>query len=311
MMRKMTVILLCLFMALFSSSCAKVKQMDKRGTLMSNSLRVDFQSDKVQIFRQGQDQPILVQNAVKNERPYIHPILSPDGNGVLTEDRPPHHAWQHGLYIGLNKVSGIGFWEEGLRGNPDDGSFAPAPISEPTLKGNVAHWGVETDYLHPDKSVMLHETQDWTFTDQGDTYALDLKWTLNAKVDLTFGKYPYGGLFIRMPFRKGSGGRALNSEGKKDQDCEAQRARWLAIAIAIDGRNTPAGVAMMDHPKNAEHPVPWRMDSQFGIAPSRCIAGEWKLAKGESVTFLHRVLVFPGDIDAKAIEKSYEQYTQK
>ena len=78
----------------------------------SHLLTADHQSDRIAIRRGGRE--LLVQNARADHRPFIHPIVAPDGDGILTENAPPHHPWQHGLYVGLNDVDGVGFWTEGL-----------------------------------------------------------------------------------------------------------------------------------------------------------------------------------------------------
>ena len=63
-------------------------------------------SDRVEIFRSGEKDPILVQQAKADTRAYIHPIVAPDGNGILTEDTPSHHPWQHGLYVDSTRSTG-------------------------------------------------------------------------------------------------------------------------------------------------------------------------------------------------------------
>ncbi|TMV48957.1 hypothetical protein FE783_14895 [Paenibacillus mesophilus] len=276
---------------------------------MSFTLRVEHLPGVLRIYRVGRADPIIVQHAESNKRPYIHPIAAPDGKGILTEDAPSHHPWQHGLYIGLNAVNGIGFWSEGLGGNKDqDGSFHPLPIEHFQAAGNEASWTVHTEWRDPSGSPMLQEEQTWSFTDRGDYYELDLNWRLTAEIDLTFGQYPYGGLFLRMPFRKETGGDVYSSEGRRSTDAEGQRARWVAVSMPIEGREGPAGIAILDHAGNREHPVPWRVDGQLGIGPSCCIAGEWKLAKGESRTFKYRAVVFCGQIKASFIEQAWKSF---
>jgi hypothetical protein len=75
-----------------------------------------------------------------------------------------------------------------------------------------------------------------------------------------------------------------------------------------EGREGPAGIAIMDHVANPEHPVPWRVDGQLGICPSCCIAGEWKLAQGRSRSFKFRLLVFCGQLEASVIERSWKSF---
>ena len=47
-----------------------------------------------------------VQNANSGHRPYLHPIIAPDGNGSITEYSPGHHKHQTGLYWGFTRING-------------------------------------------------------------------------------------------------------------------------------------------------------------------------------------------------------------
>ena len=273
-----------------------------------NHLRVDQTEGEIAIHRGEERDPILVQHAETDHRPFIHPIVAPDGKGVLTENAPPHHLWQHGLYIGLNDVNGVGFWKEGIRGDETDGTFHPGPLAGPTADQNRAMWEVKCSYRAPDGSDLFEESQAWRFTDLGDCYEIDLDWTIQASVELTFGEYPYGGLFIRMPYRKERGGEAVNSDGKVNREAEGERARWVAIHMPIEGRDDDAGMAMMDHPDNPDHPLPWRVDGQMGISPSRSILGAWRLGTGEEILFRHRVFVFCGHPHKDEIEASWQRF---
>lgn len=278
------------------------------------NLRAEHMGERLALYRDGFDQPILTQNAATDRRPYIHPIIAPDGVGELTENQPGHHLWQHGLYVGLNDVNGVGFWEEGLGGHPaTDGSFHPHPLAAPVVFGPDASWEVKTDWNAPDGRLMLTETQDWRFTDSGETFRLDIAWTLEAAMDLRFGQYPYGGLFLRMPWRAETGGDILTSEGADSTgDAEGQRARWVALSMPIPDRpGGSAGIAFLDHPSNPEYPNPWRVDDGFGIVPSRCIAGEWTLSTGTRSINRYRLFVFAGAIDPLAIEGEWTHFSQE
>jgi hypothetical protein len=265
--------------------------------------------DKIEIYREGGHAPIVTQQAKANKRPYIHPIVAPDGAGVLTENSPSHHPWQHGLYTGLNRINGFGFWEEGIRGNPLDGTFHPLPLAPALVSGDTASWKVVTVWRAPDQSPLILEEQAWRFTDQLSTFVFALCWSLTARTDLEFGQHDYGGLFLRMPYRQERGGCTLNSEGQRNQDADGQRARWNAVSMPIEGRYGQwAGMAIMDHPANPEHPVPWRVDRKLGIVPSRCISGSWSLAQEKSQSFLHRIVVFCGEPDPEALERFWQSF---
>lgn len=273
-------------------------------------LKASSSDSSIRIYRADRPEPFLVQQAQPNSRPYIHPVVAPDGQGILTENAPPHHPWQHGIYFGLNDVNGVGFWEEGIRGNPADGSFHPKTLKEAAVNGNTVSWQVETDWQDPQGGSMLTELQQWKLKDLGDTYELDLEWTLRAEIDLVFGQYDYGGLFLRMPYRQEWGGEVLNSEGLKNSEAEGQRARWVACSMPIEGRDGPAGIAFMDHSANIEHPVPWRVDGQMGIAPSPCIAGSRELKRGRSETYRYRIVVFSGAANPQSLNDSWQSFSQ-
>src|SRR5688572_23774801 len=64
------------------------------------------QEGSFSVYRGQSPEPLLTQVAKPDERPYIHPIIAPDGRGVLTEYRPKHHLHQTGLYWGLKRLNG-------------------------------------------------------------------------------------------------------------------------------------------------------------------------------------------------------------
>lgn len=276
------------------------------------ALRAEHTPDCIRIFREGLAVPLATQRAARDKRPFIHPILAPDGVGELTENEPGHHLWQHGLYVGLNDVNGVGFWTEGLheKSKDKDGTFHPHPLEVPRVEGAKAAWRVVTEWRSPKGEPMLIETQSWRFEDCASAFRLELDWTLQAAVSLTFGKYAYGGLFLRMPYR--GTGTGLNSTGQFGKAAEGQAARWVSVHLQIPGREKCAeaacGIAMLDHPGNPGHPVPWRVDGQLGIAPSRCIAGAWMLPKGAVTTSRYRLPVFVGPADAQRLEADWKAF---
>ncbi|CAA9562460.1 MAG: Methane oxygenase PmoA [uncultured Truepera sp.] len=170
---------------------------------------------------------LSTQTATPNKRPFVHPLSGPDGQGMLTEDVPAHHPWQHGLYTGLKRVNGVGFWEEGVRGGATDGTFHPR-LEAPTVTGASASWRVETAWRALGGQHLLTEAQVWRLTDQGEHYLLGLNWSLQAAVDLDI-EAGYGG----PPYRPATGGDVLTSEGSGKVDSRA-RARPLDAARRAD-----------------------------------------------------------------------------
>ena len=240
-------------------------------------------------------------------------MMAPDGMGCVTQDAPSHHPWQHGFYFGLNNVNGIGFWTEGLLDGRQATDGRVHTVELAAVSGSS--WFVRSSWRDPSGQELLHDRQDWSIVARDDHYWLDLEWKLEATVPLQFGKYAYGGPFLRMPYSAEADARLLTSEGHDTPpSAEGQRARWVAVAMRLPERQSlPDGqqhvcIALMDHPANPEHPVPWRVDRDFGVGPSRCAAGEWALEAGESVTFRHRLLVTIGTPDRGVTDASYRQF---
>lgn len=274
-------------------------------------MHITFTDHQLALARTANTPPLLIQQTQPNHRPYLHPILAPDGRGCLTEDAPPHHPWQHGLYVGLHDVNGVGFWTEGLRGSSHDGTFHPHPLSAPQVEARRVSWTVVTDWRAPNGSLLLSEEQRWSFVDGGDHYRLTLNWTLQAAIDLTFGQYDYGGLFLRMPYRSSSGGEVLTSAGLRNSAAEGQRARWVAVSMPLAERAAEwAGIAIFDHSANRLFPTPWRVDNQLGVSPSPCIAGAWHLAQGAQATWRYGLFVFCGRIDPTHVETQWANFCQ-
>src|SRR5687767_7722096 len=74
------------------------------------ALRVEQGEDAIRVHREGGKEAILTQNAFSDKRPYLHPVVAPDGKGVITEYRPAHHPHQTGIYWGFKQVNGRDFF---------------------------------------------------------------------------------------------------------------------------------------------------------------------------------------------------------
>jgi hypothetical protein len=256
--------------------------------------------------------PVLRQHVGAGRRPFAHPIHVPGSADIVTENAPDHHPWQHGLYIGLNDVNGVGFWSEGLhpvRGPAGDGGFDSRLVAEPTVDADgVARWSVATDYLDLDGVAMLADRQDWSAVSTTQRLELDLTWSLHAQRDLTFGEYEYGGLFLRMPYRAETGGKAVDSEG---QSQSARRARWVAVTMPLPDTAREVEAALLDHPQNRDSPAVWRIDGELGIGPSVSAAGAWSLAAGAVQTFRYRLAVFDKPVEVDVVDEDWQRFAKE
>jgi hypothetical protein len=269
------------------------------------SLRYDEGTEKISVFNGG-NQLLLVQNAQSGVRPYIHPIIAPDGNGVLTEFSPSHHKHQTGLYWGLKKANGRDYfmnWKEDY--------WRKVSSRIIVERGSQVEWQTVYDLLDEKGDAVLTETQNWSMKESNDKYIIDLVWRGDAKKDITIEKFYVGGLFIRMPWREGIAGNVINSEGKRKSEAEGQRAHWNDIGMPIDGRTNHAHIAILEHPSNTGFPNAWRVDNELGVGPSRQILGDWSIANGKHEVIKYRLVVYTGDFNEKDVARWWKEYSRK
>ncbi|WP_373524562.1 DUF6807 family protein [Aquiflexum sp.] len=255
-------------------------------------IKQDQHAGSISVYSAKSDQPILTQIARQNERPYIHPLIAPDGNGVMTEYRPAHHPHQTGIYWGLKKVNGRDYF---MNWKDDYWRGVSATVLE--ADGTQVKWRTVYDMLDENGKTIMVETQDWTMQHFDGQYVLDLQWTGEAKADVLMEKFYVGGLFVRMPWVKETVGEIISASGLRNLELEGKRSIWSDIGIKLDGRDDFAHIAIFDHPENKAFPTPWRVDNELGMGPSRQILGDWKIAEGEKEVIRYRLLVYTGELD--------------
>lgn len=256
---------------------------------------------------------MLQQNARPGLRPYIHPLRIPEpGSGstlCLTEDSPWHHPWQHGIQTGFHGVNGCDFWfDPGQHPSMVIGTIEP---STPRItQSDPPGWTVEAIWRHADGELLLAEKQCWSLQVADELYFLDLDWTLQAIPDVEIEQHAYGGLFIRMPFRRAVGASVVNAAGQRDDETEQQPAAWVDLHMGLENSESGAGIALLDHPDNPGHPVHWRVDGQRGINPAPCITGAITLLAGSALRCRYRLVLHPGPLAATRIDALLAAYAQ-
>ena len=269
------------------------------------SVQYDEKSEAINVLRDGTDL-LLTQHVKAGIRPYIHPIIAPDGNGTLTEFSPDHHKHQTGLYWGLKKVNGRDYF---MNWKHDYWRKISSKVTKQL--GETVQWQSTYDILDEGGNAILTETQTWSMQESDGGFLLDLEWKGVAKENISVGKFYVGGLFLRMPWRKDTGGTVVNSNGQRNSDAELQRANWNDVGVPIDGRSDEGHIAIFEHPSNTGFPNPWRVDNELGVGPSRQISGDWNISKGESETIRYRLIVYTGDFNHETIARLWKEYATK
>ena len=276
--------------------------------LAAENLRLgrDEKAGTISVYRANLANPILTQSARPSQRPFLHPIVAPDGKGVLTEFSPGHHKHQTGLYWGFTRVNQRDYFHN-LQSDYWKRNSSKVLIAS----GQSVSWQTSYDLLGDKGQTVLTQTQTWTMTSSNREHVLDLTWEGTGKSDVTIGKYKYGGLFLRMPWHRGkTKGEVVNSALQKNNQAEGKRAVWVDVGMDIQGRDDWGHITIFDHPENSDFPQPWRVDGQLGIGPSRAILGDWKIPKNETETIRHRFIIHTGKLDSKALTKKWEDYSK-
>ncbi len=267
-------------------------------------VREDREQGRLTVWREGATEPLIVQSARPDHRPYLHPLAAPDGRGVLTEFSPGHHRHQTGVYWGITRLNGRDYFH-----NPGADHWRRVALTVDRDHGDTVAWTAVYDLLGADGQPVWRETQRWAARDGGDTYTLDLEWTGEALTDVTISEYAYGGLFVRMPWRPGIEGYAINSTRQRNERANGQRTTWVDVGLRLDGRDDLAHLAVFDHPANPGYPLPWRVDGQLGFGPSPATLGDRTLTRGQSETYRHRLFAYTGPHDDVKVDAAWRAYT--
>lgn len=283
----------------------------------------------IRIFRKGQEKPVVTQQAPEDFRPYLHPILAPGSEVALTQYSPDHHRHQTGLYWGFTRVNGTGIEADSLGKwfyrqdkpagiqqqigrdffhHPDGDYWERQSLDLLIAEGQQLKWQTVYHMLDDRGQPLLQETQIWTFSEQDDQYLLELEWKGQALQDVTINEFDYGGLFLRMPWKEGVEGAAVNAARQRNEKAEGQRAQWVDVGMEIPGLEEWGHIAIFDHPDNDGFPQPWRVDGQLGIGPVRARLGDWHINAGETATFRHQVVAYTGEMSDITLNKRWGDF---
>ena len=261
---------------------------------------------------------------------FIHPLMTRAGR-VVTDDFPPDHAHQHGVFFAWVNTTFRGiptdFWNQAKRtGNVGHDASRPPPW---IFTGPVfAEFSDALRHDALDKSGAATKALDETWTvrayDVPGLVVLDLesRQTTAGPDPLTLNKYHYGGMGLRGnrawgdPTAKGENppdparsGHSdfLTSEGKRRADGNHTRPRWVDLSGEVDGRL--AGVTILDHPSNFRFPQPVRLHPNmpyFCFAPM--VLGEFTIDPGKPYVSRYRIVAHDGPPDPRLLDRLWDDY---
>lgn len=325
---KKIVILLIGLTCLIACKQKKEKEMASAG-LKAPSFYIQQTDTEIKVFADGGTAAVVTQNTKPDFRPYIHPILAPGTTVELTQFSPGHHKHQTGLYWGFTRVNGTGASADELKKwfydpekpeeiqkkigldffhNPNIDHWQKVSSEVLVAKGKEVQWKTVYTMLDGDKNPILKETQTWTFTEKDNKYFLSLEWQGKALTDFMVNEFDYGGLFLRMPWKKGVKGEVMNAARQRNEKANGQRAMWADAGMEIEGLDEWGHIAIFDHSENMGYPQPWRVDGQLGMGPVLAKLGDWQIKKGETKIFQHQIVAYTGELDETKLNDLWGDY---
>ena len=255
---------------------------------------------------------------------FIHPLWSPHGQ-ELTRISPPDHYHHFGLWNPWTKVlvgkDTIDFWNLSARkGTVRFSGFVSQTSGSVYGEYSVVHEHVVLK--KNEEKVALRELQTVRIypSQRGkDYYIADIVIQLNPATDeeLVLMEYRYGGLGWRATGEwNKDNSTTLTSEGKTRKDADGSKARWCIVQGSV--QQDHAGIVMMSHPTNYNHPEPLRIwpetmngrgDVYANFSPTK--DKDWRLDKGRNYVLRYRLLVFNGTFNAEQAEAAWKQFATR
>ena len=257
---------------------------------------------------------------------FIHPLRTLSGFSV-TDLQPSDHLHHFGLWWPWKYVNVEGrkiiCWE--LQKN--EGFVWSKRIVDHKVDGNGAGFVAVSEYVDRTApggpAVILDERLDARISMPVDLpargYFLDLSVSNRCAMDIpvVIVKHRYSGFTLRgaASWNKDNS-TVLTSEGKDRDTSNFTRARWVLVQ-GDTPEGEKAGVLMMGHPGNRDHPQllrTWNSKQHGGsifVNFNPVQKSSWKLEPGRDYAQQYRLFVFDGEIGAEEAERLWGDYTGK
>lgn len=240
-------------------------------------------------------------------KPYLHPVLAPNGT-VLTENAPVDHRNHHGIWFGYARAGDMDWWQE----RSGFGRIRHREF-EGLQKENSAQFSETSEWVNSDSAVRLVDRRIFTFSQAPNGSRL---------IDINYEMLPSGRPVCLYPTKEAGlpmvrvadaldakdGGQIINSENQhKEAGTYGKRARWLAVSGKSGKRE--AGIALMDHPENPDHPTYWFVRDYGAFAPNNPLfTDEITISPERALRYRYRIVAFDGPADPEELNRVFDEY---
>jgi hypothetical protein len=249
---------------------------------------------------------------------YIHPLWTPAG-AVVTDQFPPNHPHQSGLFLAYTKTTfedrKPNFWE--LLGGTGRVRFkAVHGVTSGPVFGEFQVEHEHVDLTIPQGKVALSETwtvRVWNIGGRETGYWIcDLTSTSKCATasPLRLPEYHYGGMALRGARNWDEKQcRFQTSEGKDRIAGNHTRPRWCDLSGPV-GEQT-AGLAFLASPGNFRAPEPLRIHPTMPyMVYTPSYLGDWEIAPGQPHVSRYRFVPHDGDMPAATTDALWLNFAQ-
>ena len=250
---------------------------------------------------------------------HIHPAWTPSG-AVVTDQFPPDHAHQSGLYLAYVNTEFEGrtpdFWNL-LKGTGKVRSKEIRNLATGPVFGELVVEHEHIDLLAPGGKVAILETwgiRVWNLNHPKPAFwicDIESRLTCATASPVRLKEYHYGGMALRGA-REWSpeNSHFLTSEGKTRIEGNHTRPRWCDLSGQVRGQNV--GITIMTHARNFRYPEPLRIHPTMPYmvyTPSQL--GDWDLSPDQQpVLSRYRFLFHDGEIPAKTADRLSQDFNE-
>jgi hypothetical protein len=263
-------------------------------------------------------------------KPYLSPLRSASGIIVTrlfpmekVEGETRDHPHHRGLWFTHGDVNQIDFWANEPGGKGRKGKVKLEKIH--SVKGGKKGGSIRASFLWLDDAgePLVRELRTMTFYSDPSLRVLDFDATLTAVKRAVFGDTKEGFFAIRLRDamkERGGTGRMINAEGKSGmREVWGKASPWVDYSGTLDGEKL--GVAIFDHPQSFRHPTYWHA-RDYGLFAANAFGlhdffndktrnGSHALEPGQSIRFIYRVLIHPGDTESAGIAARFAEFAKK
>jgi len=221
----------------------------------------------------------------------------------------------------------VNYWEESRETRRSDGCTTVDDVKIETTETYGAKLQLGLRYGPPDGQPVLTEQRVIEISPPDETGRYHLDWTLTftaGQSDVLLDRTPlpgeqvgrlwggYAGLSVRLA-QELAERQAVSSEGELEFKDGRHRSKARAMDYSGIVGGKPAGIAVLDHPRNLNAPSPWyviQTDVMSYFSPAVLCYGPHTLPAGESFTLRYRVIVHPGRWDTPQLQREYEEFAR-